>query len=127
MTTRYGKDEIQQIPSVTRGEDSPEVAVQERKAAIEMARQCIRDGWNRADLADVLGALGMLTQDQAERVAEKLQLELDPGYVAMCPGNKHPAKGNIYRASDSRWRCRPCGQEQGVRKRQETKEARGAW
>lgn len=121
MTSHYGKDELQQVPSVTRATDSPTVAAQERKAAIEMARQAAVNGWNKADLADVLGALGMLTHKQVDRVAEKLNLEIDPDYVAMCGGDRHPAKGNMYRAHDGRWRCRPCGQEQGVARRQETK------
>lgn len=113
--------EIRYVPGVFNQRDDSGMTPEERKAAIEMARQCERDGWNKADLADVLGALGFLSHKQVDKVAESLKLEIDPGYVAKCPGDRHPAKGNMYRAHDGRMRCRPCGQEQGVKRRLETK------
>lgn len=89
---------------------------QQRKAAIEMARQAKKGGWSEAALADVLAALGILSGKQAQRVAQTLHQNPDPHYVPVCPGGTHVAEGNVVRARDGHVRCRECAVEVKQRK-----------
>lgn len=91
---------------------------EERKTAVLLAGLADKGGWNRAALADVLAAVGLMPGEQAERIAAQLHQDPDPNYESVCPSGSHPAKGNVYRTKDFRVRCTACKTEADRRMRE---------
>lgn len=80
----------------------------ERRAAAILAAQAKRGGWSEAALADVFAALGFMTREEAQKVADATGQDPDPNYTPMCPVGYHPAEGNVFRTKDGRIRCTAC-------------------
>lgn len=84
---------------------------EDRKVALFLADRARKGGWTQAAYADVLGALGILTREQAGKVARETGQDPDPNYESVCPAGTHPAEGNVIRDKHSRMRCTRCSVE----------------